>query len=246
MSTPSKHVSLPGILLGLCVIIGAASCRADERVIGVVSSYELITEQRPDSAVEYNSDTRVLYRDCAANAKKMKIAVHPYPAFASDFFVIRETHLRDGDSIYKRSVGNAIDHDAIVPASGCAIKTYQSVEVSIQHKGLWQFYFNDEKPQVPPERGSVRPPDPTQFAMYVLPKNVNGIALKCTAPGSPRDRQVEQECIVDPAVVIVAHPNGSPVDAHSNTLGIRNTTLRLRPVSLKVGIKIDPAIFIRK
>ncbi len=248
MSMASKQLSLAGMFLGLCAI-GMPASQAADKVAGVINTYELITELRPDSESDFLKKSRDYHQQCAAAAKKIKVAVRPFPVFPPDFFVSRSVHLRDGNSFYNRGAGRAIDHDAMTPLNGCTTTTYETVEVSIHHKGLSRFFFNDEKPGVPPERIKVELADPVEFSMYVLPKTVNGVALKCAAPGSAIDKRIEEACIVDPAVVIAAHPNGRPVDAHGTmrvTRDIHNTALRLRPVSLKVGIKIDPTIFARQ
>ncbi len=249
MNIAVKPVMLLSALV-LCVYaIGAAVGQPGQSAGAAAETYELIVESQPDSAAHFSSREKALHQACAEAAKKEKVKVHPYPSLPDNFYVVRHTYIRDGNSFYFKTSGNTTDASGMTPANGCALTTLASSDVSIAHKGLWRFFHNDEKPQVPPERITIRQPEAKDLAQYSLPKIVNGVALRCAAPGSPPDRKIEEACIVDPAVVIVAHPNGRLVEAHGSPrvmIDIHGTAVRDRPVSLKVGIKIDPAIFARQ
>lgn len=252
-----KHRCGPGALLALCLL--AACSKTPEAAApgqpvqrAARDSFELVTEARPASLEGYFKLSRTAYELCVIQAEQEKVAVRPYPPIPPDFVINRITTISDGKSFatIERNFNYPFDFKV---ANACSSEVESSVRTIVVHQGLQKNLDPDvpgEEPQEPIPVPTL-PFDEENARGYTVSKTINGIALKCTDGTEPlaQAKLVIDTCIVDPAVGRIAGPDGEPMMASMRDLANAappvNSEIVHTPLSLKVGLKVDPAVFTR-
>ena len=214
---------------------------------GKPTSYEVVLELRPDSVSHYFEPMRQRYDACVLEAKKLALPVKPFTVAPADFLPGRTTVISDGKSFYKKIIGFRMIPHHITPERGCGTDIVKLEDLTIVHNGSSYTTDNwDGHPTLTlPE--DTNPPNLAQFAVFTVPKTINGVPLKCAGPKAHPSQQESNWCIIDPDVVIAANANGTPLIAHQRLDFLKpRAVLGETPVSLKVGVKVDPAIFAQR
>ncbi len=214
---------------------------------GKPRSYEIVLELRPDSVPHYFEPMRERYDECVLEAKKLNLPVKPFTVAPADFIAGRTTTISDGKSFYRKAVGFRMIPHHITPEKACRTDIVKLEDLTIVHNGTSYTTDNwDGHPTLTLPEQSL-PPDLAKFAVFTLPKTINGVPLKCAGPEAHPSQQESNWCIVDPDVVVVAYANGSPLIAHQRLDFFRpRAVMGEVPISLKVGVKVDPAIFAQR
>jgi hypothetical protein len=229
------------------VMLAAAGCSkgnaagsASPAAAGTVTpgSYVLVTRLRPEAPEKYRPQIRAFYDLCAGVAKGMHTPVQPYPVLPPDFVAERTTYASDGKRIMVRTVSYDLDTEKMKPEHGCEVRIQKAWSTGLTTDGKQRSGDLDAHGQFHMMTSEAPPPEsvrPSRLAMYTASKRINGVDLKC-GPDS--------NCIVDPAVAVVAQGRHPVMAAYRNDDPAKYGTALVRePVSLTVGKPIDPAVF---
>lgn len=204
---------------------------------GKAGSYVLVTQTRPEAPEKYFPHERRAYGLCAEVAKHANKPVKPFPVLPPDFVSERATYASDGTRSTVRKVMYTIDGEA-TPENGCELRLARSWRIDVVSDGQQRSVDQAPDGQLYKEETEAPPKEAvraSRLAAFASVKRVNGIALKCST---------DDTCIVDPALVLVAD-GPRPVQAASRVDDPRThgTALITEPVSLAVGVPVDPALF---
>ena len=232
----------PGrLVLVFLIPLALAACgngNAARRTLPAPGSYVLVTQSRPASAERFFARQRGMYEMCAAVASLSNTVAQPFPVLPRDFVDWRTTYASDGQRVVVREVMYGLDFDDNAPAGTCAMRLSSRLSVTVTSHGREQTSDMDAGGRVrvgAPRPALLEPLRAARLARYTAPMIVNGVPLKCSKDDS---------CIVDPAVVLVAQ-GPLPVQASSRDDAEEGygTVLIVEPVSLAVGLPVDPALF---
>jgi hypothetical protein len=217
---------------------GSAAPAADAGGAAKSGGYVLITRLRPEAPEKFRPQVRAAYVTCADLAKMAHRQVVPFPVLPPDFVTERTTYASDGKRTMVRTVSYDFDPQEMTPDHACEVRIKKGWNTGLIAGGQLRSGSVDEHGQVHVGSGEAPPPESpraSRMAMYTASKRINGTPLKCSA---------DDNCIVDPAVALVAQGRQPVLAAYRNddpaTYG---TALIREPVSLTVGKPIDPAVF---
>jgi len=210
---------------------GAASTPSD-----AARSYQLVTQLRPESPELFFRPARAVYDLCVASARAKGLQVKPFPALPKEFVAAKTIYASDGKRKFFKETEWKIDHGPDFGAdTGCEMRLasqWRSEVIdganarSAGRTDDGQFMLEEMRP------AGDETVHPDRLSGYAQAKVVNGIKLKCN---------VDETCIVDPAVAMIGF-GSRPAMAAARTDDPR-TPLLLEPVSLTVDKAIDPALF---
>jgi hypothetical protein len=206
--------------------------------VGTSTSYVLVTRLRPEAPEKYRPQVRAAYVTCMELAKLAHLKAMPFPVLPPDFVAERTTYASDGRRTMVRTVSYDFDPQAMTPDHACEVRIEKYWNTGLIADGQLRFASVDEHGQAHAGSSEAPPPESpraSRLAMYTQSKRINGVALKCSA---------DHNCIVDPAVVLVAQGRQPVLAAYRNDdTATYGTALIREPVSLTVGKPIDPAVF---
>lgn len=217
---------------------GPSSVTGADAGAAKADGYVLVTRMRPESLENYFSRERLAHTACAAVAKQMNHAVVPFPAIAPDFVRERNTYASDGKRTMVRQVKYDLDPRKMTPENGCELRLAATWNTGLTGNGEIRSGGVDQDGRVSVVTSEAPPAEPVRaslLASRTVSKRINGVPLKCNAEG---------DCIVDPAVALVAQ-GVRPVQAayRIDDPATYGTSLIVEPVSLTVGKPTDPAMF---
>ena len=200
--------------------------------------YILVTHTRPEAPENYFHRERLAYTACVAVAKQLHHAVVPFPALPPDFVTERTTYASDGKRTMVREVKFDLDPRKMVPESSCELRLAKTWTTGLTGSGEVRSGGVDQDGQVRVVTTEAPPAEPVRaslLASRTVSKRINGVPLKCNTGG---------DCIVDPAVTVVAQGVRPVLAAYRiDDPATYGTALIVEPVSLTVGKPTDPAMF---
>lgn len=240
LALAAAGLSLAACNHGEADAVGASPPGAGAAPSAVVAStsYLLVTQARPEAPEKYLAIQRSTYELCAQALRQRGLVPKPFPVVPPVLVTARTTYASDGKRSVVREVTRKLDFVPGQLEGACEMRWSTLANVSVIGNGQEQTAETDEDGKVqvdPPQPSPAEPVRASLLAPYTIPKTLNGVRLKC------RDAD---NCIVDPAVVLVAQRT-SPVEAASRADPIApfNTPIIVEPVSLLVGKPVDAALF---
>lgn len=213
-------------------------------------SYELVTIRRPVSVEEYFKMWSIPYKICAANAKLQNVPVKPFPAIPADFVMKRTTITSDGKSFRTTEEEFGVDIQDVEIENGCATSYGSGVRTWVSHNGI-ETELDSENQSNPSENATYRlkPYDPEIAQSYAIGKKINGVAVRCTGNDdlSIAGGMIAEMCVLDPILGKIAMPDGKPPIVYTRDVpgpSLFGSPIIEEPVSLKVGIKVNPQVFV--
>lgn len=213
-------------------------------------SYELVTEERPEDMAVYRKRLRLEYELCVTQAELRGLPVKPFPAIPADALRSRTIYVSDGRSFATSQEEWGMDNTDAVPEKGCVTRHSSAISKTVIRDGF-QYIVGASAPgeeTAPPMPAPLLPFDAEKASAYTVPQTKKGIALKCVDAKSPLIASgfVSDACIVDPAVANISSADGEPIQVNLRNLSgeaIHGGVSVFEAVSLKTGIKVDPAHF---
>ncbi|NHZ98384.1 hypothetical protein [Massilia sp. CCM 8734] len=245
-------------LMGFALL---ASCK-DEKKPGVQDvlstihnngrdSYELITIRRPTSVEEYFKLWSLPYELCVASAKLNNVPVKPFPAIPKDFVMKRTTVTSDGKSFRTTEEEFGVDIQDITVENGCATSYGSGLRTWVAHNGIEADLDSEIQSENHEGQASyqIKPYDPNLAQAYSVEKKINGIAVRCTGAHDfmVAGKVVAEMCVLDPVLGRIAMADGKPPIVYTRDIpgpSLFGSAMVDEPISLKVGIEVNPEIFV--
>ncbi|NHZ61883.1 hypothetical protein [Massilia genomosp. 1] len=214
-------------------------------------SYELITIRRPTSVEEYFKLWSLPYKLCVASAKLKNIPVKPFPAIPKDFVMRRTTVTSDGKSFRTTEEEFGVDIQDITAENGCATSYGSGFRTWVAHNGIEADLDSENQSENHEGRVSyqLKPYDPELAQAYSIVKKINGIAVRCTGAHDlmVAGKVVDEMCVLDPILGRIAMADGKPPIVYTRDIpgpSLFGSAMVDEPISLKVGIEVNPEIFV--
>ncbi|NHZ39803.1 hypothetical protein [Massilia aquatica] len=214
-------------------------------------TYELVTVHRPTSIDDYVNLLSMPYKMCRALARAKNLPVKPFPVIPENFVMTRTTIISDGKSFRTTEEGFGVDIDGVTPENGCETKFGGGSNTWVAHNGFEYVLDDQTQSQAESERVKyeAKPYDPESVSGYSISKKINNIAVKCTDESDlmVAGKIVAEMCVLDPKLGRIAMSDGKPPIVYSRDLpgkSVFGSPMILEPVSLRVGIKVSPTIFV--
>lgn len=243
--------------VGVAVLsLGASLSGCDRAAVSAPSasaaglSYELVTQNRPDSLKTFVQVQKAYYDFCVASASILKLPVQPFVQIPPDFVLERNSYKSDGKSYYVKQQLFSIDADEMRPEKGCATRISEGIVIervgkgSVEHVDIAIDGTRVAAPAGKPAPASHRGDN---IGAYRVARTEHGVALRCKAPGDPglNPGVITASCIVDAgAGGTLRDAQGTPLAAYARDelsaamVGV----LLTEPVSVRIG-HVDAAVF---
>ena len=220
-----------------------------------VSTYEVITQNRPEDLQHYLKLMKANYDVCRFTAKLKEIAVKPFVHVPDDFIAERKTYISDGESFLESTETFWVDQAS--PEEGCATSIAWHKIVTVISDG---FVYESASEQSLSEQSSgdnevIKTPYDNSNSMhrdytnYDIAKVISNVNLLCAKDLPGTSNLYESMCIVtDPTGKILLVPELKAIVGYMKIYSVREVqgTIILEPVSVKTGIPIDPKMFSMK
>jgi hypothetical protein len=214
---------------------------------GALPSYELVTVERPESVAEYHKLYRGTYEMCAATRKLLKRSP-PAPMLQppADFITERKTYASDGKAFL--TIGEYFTYhvEMVEPTFTC--RTYLEKTSNSQLVRGGKVYDaaidpDGKRESQPPEEWIL--PWENKTDVYTEPATVKGFAVKCMKMLPNTEKLITQLCIADLNPGTLTGPTGEPIPVASRVTIVQDlaSTMRLEPVTLRVGHVVNQALF---
>lgn len=249
------RIRFSGVLLAGALCTGSAACsRADlpgaaaQPAASGARSYEVVTVERPDSVHEYHKPYRAIYEMCAA-IRKAKGMGPPAPMLQppADYITGRKTYTSDGKAYLVKEEHFAYVVDADEPAFTCRTYLDKSASTQLIRDGkMFDAGFDGEgKRYSEPAQEWILPPEKSREYLYTEPRVVKGHAVKCMPMLPNTEKLITDLCIADLKPGTLTDIQNEPLILYSRVTSVEKFqgVMLTEPVSVKVGLKVDPAVF---
>lgn len=230
---------------------------------GPATAFEVVTVDRPESVEAFHKLYKFQYDMCANTRTMMKLPPPaPMKQPPADFISERRTYLSDGKDFLIKTEYFAYEVKSDEPAFTCETAFVKTTQTELIRDGKSHLSYIDETGQ----RGSEPPvdvalPRQTDSGGYTEPKIVNGHAVKCMAPlpemkvltkglteALPKqltEGMAADLCIADLKPGTLTDNDGRAIvlAARVNVPLVPQGAILTEPVSLKIGLAIDKAVF---
>lgn len=240
-------------LCSLALIAGLPGCApseasADSAASAKGRSYELVTVERPESVEEYHGMYKATYEMCAGVRKlQKKSPAPPMLQPPSDYIIQRTTQTHDGKEAYlfhQEYFVYKVEMEE--PEFTCRTYLEKTSDTQLARDGKRHYSSvdaNGKRESSPPDEWDL--PQVADTQIYPITKVRNGHAVKCMEMLPNMEKMITELCVVDLKPGTLTDSVGEPLVAASRVTivdGLQSVIVT-EPVSLRVGHKIDKALF---
>jgi hypothetical protein len=242
------------ILAALCAASVACS-RTDSAAVPVAaaatgggSSYEVVTVERPESVGDYHKLYKAGY-DMCATTRELKKMPPPPPMLQppADFISERKTYISDGKAYLVKQEYFVYKMKMEEPSFTCETYLEKTSNTQLVRDGKVYNAAVDEtgKRSSEPAEEWILPRESRKERIYTEPKTVKGQAVKCMPMLPNTDELLTELCIADLKPGTLTDVVGEPIVLSSRVTSAQKVlgAVLTEPVSVKVGGKIDKAVF---
>lgn len=230
--------------LAACSKTGAPAVPGSAAAAG---AYEVVTVERPESVAAFHQLYKGTYAMCAHTREVLKRS--PAPPMLQppeDYVTKRMTYTSDGTAYLVATEYYFYKIKMEEPELSCA--TYREVtsETQLVRNGKTYYAHTDEHGKRTAEvEDAAAVPRSHRDEVFTMKKIVKGQAVKCM-PMLPNTAELMTEsCIADLNPGTLYDAGGEPITLASRVTSTQKLAgaILVEPLSVKVGQKIDPALF---
>lgn len=210
-------------------------------------SYEVVTVERPESVADFHKLYKASYDLCAGIRESKKLP--PPPAMKqppADFISQRTSYASDGKAYLVKNEYFKYDVSSKDPDPTCETSERKTSDMELVRDGKVYHASIDEagkRVSEPPEEWSM--PRKNKESVYTEPKVVKGFAVKCMPMLPNSEKLITELCIADLKPGTLTQAGGEPIVLSSRVTIVQKMAgaVVTEPVSVKVGHKVDKAMF---
>ena len=210
-------------------------------------AYEVVTAERPESVEAYHKAYRATYDICATTRATLKMPPPaPMKVPPADFISKRTTYTSDGKAYLVKEEHFIYQAKMEEPTITCETYLEKTSSTQLIRDGKVYDAAVDEKGKrssEPPSEWGL--PRESKSKLYTVPKSVKGYAVKCMPMLPNTEELITELCIADLKPGTLTGPTGEPIVLASRVTSAQKMmgAVLTEPVSVKVGEKIDKAVF---
>ena len=210
-------------------------------------SYEVVTVERPESVADFHKLYRASYDLCAGIRESKKLP--PPPAMKqppADFVSQRTTYASDGKAYLVKNDYFRYNVSSKDPVPTCETSEQKTSDMELVRDGKVYHASIDEagkRISEPPDDWAMPPKN--SKSIYTESKVVKGFAVKCMPMLPNSEKLITELCIADLKPGTLTQVSGEPIVLSSRVTVVQKMAgaVVTEPVSVKVGQKVDKAMF---
>ncbi|QNA89471.1 hypothetical protein G4G28_15150 [Massilia sp. Dwa41.01b] len=249
-------MTFSGVLFAGAVCAGLCACsRTDgqDAALGQpgssgARSYEIVTVERPESVAEYHKMYRGIYEMCAG-VRKAKGMGPPAPMLQppADYITERKTYTSDGKAYLVKEEHFTYHAEVDEPAFSCRTYLEKTSNTQLIRDGKMYDAGVDaqgKRYSEPPQEWNL-PPEKSREHLFTEPRMVKGHAVKCMPMLPNTQALITDLCVADLKPGTLTDVQNEPLVLYSRVPIVQKlqSVMVTEPVSVKVGLTIDPAVF---
>lgn len=214
---------------------------------GASGSYEVVTIERPESVTEFHKLYKTSYDLCAGIRESKKLP--PPPAMKqppAEFISKRNTFASDGKAYLVKTENFRYDVATKDPNPTCETSEQRSTDMELVRDGkIYHVSIDETGKRVSETEDELSMPRKDNEGVYTQPKVIKGFAVKCMPIQPAADKLLTELCIADLKPGTLTQLGGEPIVLYSRVTIVQKLAgaIVTEPLSVKVGQKIDKALF---
>jgi hypothetical protein len=226
---------------------GAAPTASKSAASDAGVAYEVVTVERPESVEAYHKAYKATYDICATTRATLKMPPPaPMKVPPADFISQRTTYTSDGKAYLVKQEYFVYKSKMEEPTYSCDTYLEKTSSTQLIRGGKVYDAAVDEsgkRSSEPPSEWDL--PRESKSELYTVPKSVKGHAVKCMPMLPNTEELITELCIADLKPGTLTGPAGEPIVLASRVTSAQKMigVVLTEPVSVKVGEKIDKAVF---
>jgi hypothetical protein len=210
-------------------------------------AYEVVTVERPESVEAYHKAYRATYDICTTTRATLKMPPPaPMKVPPADLTSQRTTYTSDGNAYLVKEEHFIYKSKMEEPTFTCETYLEKTSSTQLIRDGKVYDAAVDEsgkRSSEPPSEWGL--PRESKSNLYTVPKSVKGYAVKCMPMMPNTEELITELCIADLKPGTLTGPTGEPIVLASRVTSAQKMmgAILTEPVSVKLGEKIDKAVF---